>query len=137
MNWNKVWNCLNKESIGWQTFATMKTPYSILLIFLLFSCTEKKSPAEQIRGLNTSDIFLFESPNHLFIPDHYINRTRQFEKHLGLQSLENGFDSIQIRLHYGGPMSGDRLVILTNKDDKWTAEISKIITEVNPKFGNP
>ena len=93
------------------------------------------SPAKQIRELNQSDTFYFELPKRegKFDSSLYQN-IQKYTKELSLTSLERGFDSIQIRVSYGGPMTGERLVILTNKENKWSAEISKIITEVNPGF---
>jgi len=116
----------------------MKTWWLILCIVysaLFTSCKDENNPARRITELNTADTFLFEFPNRrgVFDSSFYKNNLLT-QKSLGLQMLEKGFDSIQIRLWYGGAMVGQRLVILTNKNKKWNAEISKIITEVRPGF---
>src|SRR5687767_2193085 len=113
----------------------MKSLVSILLIVFLFSCKEKQKPAEQIRQLNKSDTFYFEFPKINGVVDSY-----HYKKWYGIQNeyeltfIEKGFDSIQIRLLYGGPMVGGRLVILTNKDNSWSAEVSKLIAELDSLF---
>jgi len=76
-------------------------------------------------------------------------KTRQ--KQLGLDSLENGFDNLQIRLWYDFSLVRERkLVVITNKDINWTATVfdfqvdwnghtetilSKNVKQVTPKSG--
>ena len=46
------------------------------------------------------------------------------ERHLGLNTLENGFDSIQIRIWYGYAfIDTSQLVILKNNKKEWVAEL--------------
>lgn len=116
----------------------MKKYFLILgLLFqgIFFSCTQQDSPALQVRQLNTSDTFLFEFPQrHGKLDSAFFTDMRLIEKNLGFTPLEKGFDSIQIRLHYGGPMVGDRFVVLTNNGQEWHAEISKINTNVREGY---
>lgn len=102
---------------------------------LFNSCKQENHPAKEVAQLNTSDTFYFEFPKRRGVFDSsFYHNNLLFEKALGLQSIEKGFDSIQIRLVYGGAMVGERLVVLINRDNKWRAEISKIITDYNPNF---
>lgn len=59
---------------------------------------------------------------------------RLYRNAIKLGSLEKGFDSIQIRIEYGGPLAGNRLMIFTNKNGEWKAEIVKITVIDNPNF---
>jgi hypothetical protein len=46
------------------------------------------------------------------------------QRQLGLDSLENGFDNLQIRVWYDYALVRERkLVVLTNKERKWTAKV--------------
>lgn len=89
--------------------------------------------AAYVSGLNRSDTFRYE-----FAVDrkgqldsfHYDSKAR-IEKLLRLSSLEKGFDSIQIRINYACVMGDEMLVILTNKHNKWSAEISKLTYHYN------
>ena len=110
-------------------------PILTICCFIITSCQQGDTSAKQISQLNNSDIFLHEFPQKRGLFDsslynYIVNR----EKELNLTSLDKGFDSIQIRISYGGSFVGERLVILSNKDNKWTAEVSKIITSVNRGF---
>ena len=116
----------------------MKIFLPILVIgfaIIFSSCQQKNSPAKQISRLNQSDTFYYEFPKRNGKFDSLLHKRQQrFEKEVGLVSLENGFDSIQIRIFYGGSFNGERLVILTNSNKKWSAEISKFIDKINPGF---
>lgn len=73
------------------------------------------------------------------------------QKQLGLDSLENGFDNLQIRVWYDFSLVRERkLVVITNKDAIWTATVynlqvdwdgqtetilSKKVKQVTPKSG--
>jgi hypothetical protein len=75
------------------------------------------------------------------------------EKQLGLDSIENGFDNLQIRVWYDFALVRERkLVVITNKDRNWTATVynlkvnwdgntetilSKSVKTVTPKSGWP
>jgi hypothetical protein len=73
------------------------------------------------------------------------------QKQLGIDSLENGFDNLQIRVWYDFALVKERkLVVITNKATNWTATVynlrvdwdgqtetilSKTIKKVTPKSG--
>jgi hypothetical protein len=102
---------------------------------LFTSCKDENNPARRITELNTADTFLFEFPKRDRIGDSFwYMRKASFEKSLGLQSLEKGFDSIQIRLWYEDFSTGRRLIILSNSNKGWKAEVSTINTDDNPNF---
>lgn len=88
-----------------------------------------------VAQLNQSDIFIFDFPkrNGVFDSIEFYRKNR-FDKQLGLQPLDKGFDSIQIRLWYGGSFTGERLIVLSNSNKSWKAEVSKLTTEYNPNF---
>ena len=117
-----------------------KTKYLSILIcgFLLISCNKPEKSYDfdkQIKALNTSDTFLFE-PNPLKWKSDSLYRLEKskFEKQLGLDFLEKGFDVIQIRVTYGCFLGNQRIIVLTNRESRWSAEISKLNEYVNPFF---
>lgn len=113
----------------------MKTLFSITVIIFFLSCHNRNNPLQTLTRLNTSDTFHYDFPKvNRELDSLRYNQKRFLERGLGLESLEKGFDSIQIRIQYGGPMIGDRLVILSNKDNKWNAEISKLGSRPNPDY---
>jgi hypothetical protein len=80
--------------------------------------------AKILAQLNPTDTFLYERPKWDPIDS-------QIQKHqltyLRLESLEKGFDSVQVRIWYGCPLGpGDLLIILKNSKSKWEAEVCKI-----------
>lgn len=113
----------------------MKTLISIASIIFFLSCHNRNNSLQILAQLNTADTFLYDVPKINSELDSIRNNEQHFlENHLGLESLEKGFDSIQIRIQYGGPNIGNRLVVLLNKDNHWIAEISKLIKLPNPNF---
>lgn len=109
----------------------------LLIVYsvLFTSCKEGNNPARRIAELNTADTFLFEFPKRDRIGDSFwYMRKESFEKSLGLHSLEKGFDSIQIRLWYEDFSIGERLIILSNSNKGWKAEVSTISIDDNPNF---
>jgi hypothetical protein len=85
--------------------------------------------------------------------DIFYQLAKDRQKQLGLDTLENGFHDLQIRVWYNAALVREqRLVIITNKDTSWTADIydfqvdlgdktqtiiSKQISQVSPKSGWP
>lgn len=102
-------------------------PNKSLLVFLFFilqllNCSPKNRNSQKVRELNTSDTFLNYMPK-----DNHIRSIRYYEKQLKLDSLNNGFDSVQIRVRYGAGLAGnDRMVILTNSNGSWTGTVLEI-----------
>lgn len=79
--------------------------------------------AELVRVLNTSDAFLLDV--------NYNKREKAWLKHVvkecGLDSLNNGFDSIQIRIWYGCALDGlFNLVILKLASGTWNAQVREL-----------
>ncbi|HVT85326.1 MAG TPA: hypothetical protein VHD35_08975 [Chitinophagaceae bacterium] len=105
----------------------MKTLFCITVIIFFLSCHNRDSSQQILARLNTADTFLYDFPKvNAELDSLRCIRKRFLESWLGLESLEKGFDSIQIRIQYGGSMIGNRLVILVNKNNKWNAHISKL-----------
>src|ERR1700743_326157 len=56
-------------------------------------------------------------------PSYYLNKQRG-EHLMGLQSLENGFDSMQLRFWYGyARTDSSQLVVITRKNQQWSAHL--------------
>jgi len=88
-----------------------------------------------VAQLNQSDSFVFDFPKRNGVIDSFQFKSKtRFQKHVGIQPLDKGFDSIQIRLWYGGSFTGERLVVLSNSNKGWKAEVSKFSTDYNPNF---
>jgi len=83
------------------------------------ACNLADSNAEKVRQLNPSAKFIKDIPK-----ERITESLRTSEKDFGLDSLDNGFDSIQIRIWYGCALLGERLVMLTHSHGKWEAKIS-------------
>lgn len=84
--------------------------------------------------LNSRDSFYYYFPSKEILADtNMLANLVKTEKDLGLMSLANGVDSIEIRIRYGH-MRTDRLVILSNKDNGWKAEVSTLGVDVKPEF---
>jgi hypothetical protein len=108
---------------------------AVIFLFVLISCKEKDKSAQIVAQLNPTDTFLFEFPNRKGVFDSTLyKQINYYDSSLGFESLEKGFDSIQIRLWYGGSFTGERIVILSNKNNKWASEISKISYSTNPEY---
>ena len=102
---------------------------SLFLLIVLVCCKCKqedhhnsehdKRNAELVRQLNTTDTFVREINS-----DESVEAwLRYTEKSCGLDSLNNGFDSIQIRIWYGCALGAERLIILSLVSNKWRAEV--------------
>jgi len=117
--------------------------FLVIISFLFLSCNQKDDSAEPneyaakfITELNTSDTFRYEFPkNRDGLFDSSLYKHHLFDiAALNLKSLEKGFDSIQIRIFYGGSFVGHRLVIFKCINDTWGGEISEITYDNNPAF---
>ena len=133
----------------------MKGIYFIALITLLLfaGCKEQTdSIHHSFVFVDTTKPFKREIPTYqdgsgdLF---YFVEKAKQ--KQLGLDSLENGFSNLQIRVWYDYSLVKQRdLVVITNKDTNWTATvynlqvdwdgetetiISKQVKQVTPKSG--
>jgi len=100
------------------------------------AATPNEYAAKFIRQLNTSDTFLFVVPKRTRETDStfFFRGMRSIEKYFGLTPIDKGFDSIHIRIRYGGAMVGDRLVMFSHNGKEWSAEISKITTKEKKEY---
>lgn len=98
----------------------------------LFSCNQDdKISAEKVRSLNTSDTFLLDRPAVRTASDSlYYRDFLKVQQQIGISSLEKGFDSLQIRIWYGGYACGDRLITLTLIGHKWNAAVYTITSNL-------
>ena len=88
----------------------------ITTLFLLTSCTRQK---EKNSTLKTSEIQWTKNDSDIF----YIS-TQDKVKQLGLDSLQNGSDSLQIRIWYGYSTDITRKLLVINKTNLfWTASL--------------
>jgi hypothetical protein len=108
----------------------------ILIVSAVFSFCNSKTDASEPDGyaakfvseLNSTDTFLFD----LSMKDTSLLRLkRKKESELSLPSLENGFDSVQLRIGFGCALGMDFLIILSNSNQKWTAELSRLDYELD------
>ena len=122
-----------------------------LIVLLFIGCESPKSSNEQTQiFIDTAKSFKKEIP--IFDDgkyDLFYLLAKNKQKQLGLDSIENGFDNLQIRVWYEfSRVLERRLVIITNKDTAWTATvynmkvisdeiISKEIIQMTPKSGWP
>lgn len=101
------------------------------IICLLFSCN---SPAKT-NDSKTIKVQTIEKDINLNKrgdpPSYYLNK-QIIEGKMGLMTLENGFDSIQIRIWYGYAfMDSAQMVILKKVNSQWSAELYSFIYNSN------
>src|SRR4051812_22871533 len=100
-----------------------KTKVFLLLLCLccLYSCKEQ-TPVIKLNH-NLSDSFSRDIPSY-YLNSSFKKRHNELIKSLGLKSLENGFNGLQIRIWRGAPFVEEtRLIILTQIDSSWTAQL--------------
>jgi hypothetical protein len=92
----------------------------IMFTWLFYSC---EGHVIKIGSLDKTDTIIRD------IPKEYLNKNTRdknysLNKALGLNTLENGFDGLQIRIWRGYTIKDTgQLFILTNKNSKWSAEL--------------
>lgn len=103
-----------------------------VIIMLCISCMRKDDDtAAMVRLLNTSDTFYKEMPPRVkHLDTIYYQLFKEEERQIGLESIENGFDSLQLRIWYGGPVCGDRVIVLIHNNKKWSAKVIDINREI-------
>lgn len=100
----------------------------IFLLYLNFciSCENKTGTGSMLSIEKTrTDTVIKDIPlkRNGKLPAYYLNKPN-VERQLGLNTLENGFDSIQIRIWYGYAfIDTSQLVILKNNNQEWVAEL--------------
>ena len=103
----------------------MRQFYLIIVILFFASCKDQTHSNSPSAFVDTTKTFLKEIPTYqdggisIF---YELAKTKQMQ--LGLDSIEDGFDNLQIRVWYEFALVRDRkLVVITNKDTVWTAII--------------
>lgn len=101
-----------------------------LTVLFLAACngatnSDEKSSAQPIAFIDTLQGFKKEIPTYdnggL---DLFYLWVKEKQKQLGLDSLENGFENLQIRLWYDSSrILGRKLVVITNRDTNWSAKV--------------
>ena len=124
----------------------------IIVIVLLQSCKGQTHSNSPLAFVDTTKPFKKEIPTY---PngkaDIFYDLAKTKQKQLGLDSIENGFDNLQIRVWYDFALVRERkLVVITNKDTNWAATVynlqvdwdgktetilSKKVKQVTPKSG--
>jgi hypothetical protein len=97
--------------------------YFLVFIFLHYACKHSEDPhnADLIKKINASDKFRKDIGTS--VNTNFITRT---ESSLRLHSLQNGFDSIEIRVHYYDFLDVSRLFILSLDKDEWQFEVREL-----------
>jgi hypothetical protein len=129
----------------------MKAHYLLILILLAVSCKEKKiRPSRSAMAQPTP--FKREIPSFGDgKPDLFYLVDKEKQMQLGLDNLERGFDSLEIRIWYDFSFIDDRrLVVIRNKHHVWKAIVynmhvdwdgqketilSKSVQEITPASG--
>jgi hypothetical protein len=102
------------------------------MLLILCSCKSDSkadapnpAAAKLVADLNLSDTFRYDfvvNDEGKFDSVIY-NYIRRDEGYLEISRMDKGYDSLQIRIHYGCALGGERLVILSHQGGRWTAEI--------------
>ena len=133
----------------------MQNIYFILTLTLYFfvACKGQTTSTHQsLEFVDTTKPFKKEIPIYQNGGvDIFYELAKTKQKQLGLDSIENGFDNLQIRVWYDFALVRERkLVVITNKDTNWTATVydlqvdwdgktetilSQKVKQVTPKSG--
>jgi hypothetical protein len=112
----------------------------ILLPFiqLIFSCQGKGSRAVESKEILQTDTMIKDIPlNKRGNPYSYYKNKSGVENKIGLSNLENGFDSLQIRVWYAyASCDTSQLFLLKRKEGKWAAELYTLIYRLNESDGS-
>jgi hypothetical protein len=94
----------------------------LMLIYIFNSCSSQSQSqvADKLAaGSVTKDIPKDIKGN----PKGFYQKKKEIEKMIGLDPLENGFDSMQIRIWYGVALKDKlQLLIMKKSDSKWSAK---------------
>ena len=109
----------------------MKSYLKAIKIFILLSCifcSCKTQPKNQVTE-KSSETVVIDIPHDLKgRPLWYYQKKGKMEKMVGLSSLENGFDSLQIRIWYGVALRDKlQLLLLKKSNAKWSAELDSLV----------
>lgn len=107
----------------------------IMLSFVLFSCKDQVKNYNIVNSKNRilSDSIIKDIPlNTNGSPVLSYLHKEYIANKLSLEKLENGFDSMQIRIWYGYAFEDTgQLVIFTNENNKWTSDFLTLSFNVN------
>ena len=127
--------------------------FILITISLFFvGCKGQTSSNAIVTFVDTTKPFKKEIPTYQNGKvDIFYELAKAKQKQLGLDSIENGFDNLQIRVWYDFALVRERrLVVITNKGTNWTATVynlqvdwdgktetilSKKVKQVTPKSG--
>ena len=115
----------------------MQRLITILFCFLLFSChgQEKSSISKTSSQADTTTLFKKEIPTYKNGEvDLFYQLKKQKEKQLKLDSLESGFDSLEIRIWYDYALLINReLIVIKRANGKWSAEKYEMVVHTKNK----
>jgi hypothetical protein len=100
--------------------------FNLIIVILLFtSCKEQTHSSSPLVFVDTTKPFKKEIPTYQNGGiDIFYELAKAKQTQLGLDSIENGFDNLQIRVWYDFALVRERkLVVITNKDTNWTATV--------------
>jgi hypothetical protein len=96
---------------------------SIPIFVTLISCNDQKNTTTTVDGMNDSIAKDIPIGKNGKIVSRYLLKDST-ERKAGFTSLENGFDSLQIRIWYGYTLSNkEQVIILKNTNSNWSAEL--------------
>ena len=106
---------------------------AVCIMELVVSCNGQTESNEFKENRKLADTVVKDIPlNKKGRPSSYYQNKSNVENKLGLKSLENGFDSLQIRLWYGYAFKdSSQLVVLRNSNGKWTSELFTLVYHLN------
>lgn len=112
-----------------------KEVIALMLYTLMISCSNQADVTREDENKQVTAKILKDVPlNKKGQPYSYYLHKPMIENKLGLSTLENGFDSLQIRFWYSyASLDTSQLVILKYSNKKWNAELNDIIYNLNAK----
>jgi hypothetical protein len=95
--------------------------FLVIIIFSFTDCSGQTNSDDQSAAfVDSNKRFKREIPSI----DIFYNLAKTKQKQLGLDSLENGFDVLQVRVWYDFALVQERkLIIITHKDTGWAATV--------------
>lgn len=107
-------------------FIIIKPVLYSLVIILTLSCKQKYTeiPVIHLSKTPDKDGIIRDIPPYHVTSGFEKSRHHKYEEDLGLLTLKNGFDKLQIRIwQWKGLSDTARLYIVKNTNDTWTAEL--------------
>lgn len=109
--------------------------YFILCVTVLCCFTEIRADIYQAPSVTSTDTVIQEIPrDSRGRPSLSYLSDVESARNLKLDTLQNGFDSLQIRIWYGYARNDSgQLVILKRTNDRWSAELFNLVYNLNKK----